>query len=130
MPTLTKPTHATIMEDGGATMMARILGADAAAIAQADFGNISVRIYDQNASDPSATVATATLTVATVVFDAYQTDARWSVDSTGYNFADVRPAASFPTGGHTYDVEYEFDPTAGDNYFVTFSLFAQPVRTS
>ena len=130
MATLTEPTYATIMEDGGATMMARVVTADGTNLVQADLTGASVKVYDLNAADPAATVHTATLTIASVVFDALQTDDRWSADSTGYNFRDTRAASVFTTGGHRYRVEYSFDPTSGEDFWLIFELTAQPVRSS
>ena len=77
------PTRATIYEDTGVTCMSRILGDDGAAITQSGTSAITVAVFKNT---NTAATYTASLTVADVVFDSYQTDARLSEDSTGYNF--------------------------------------------
>ena len=120
------PTNATIYEDTGITCMSRILGDDASAITQATTSAITVAVFKN-----TSTVATytASLTVADVVFDAYQTDARWS-GSTGYNFRTALPALVFDTGDATYTVEFKFTPTSGSQYFVIFEIDTIEVFTS
>ena len=121
------PTNATIYEDTGITCMSRILGDDASAITQSTTSAITVAVF-KNAST-SATY-TASLTVADVVFDSYQTDARWSKDSTGYNFRYAVIASVFDAGDATYRVEFKFTPTSGSQYFVIYKINTVEVFTS
>ncbi len=62
--------------------------------------------------------------VATAVFDTLQTDARWTEDSTGYNFRDDLAATKLPSGSTAYRVEYLFSPTVGEDWYVVFELTA------
>ena len=102
----------TILEDSGVTLMARIQGENAANIAQADVSAISRNVYD---GETLIGVSTG-LTVSSVVFDALQTDARWTFDSIGYNFKDPIDDDVFPSGDKVYRVEYKFTPTTGADY--------------
>ena len=130
MATLTSPTCATIWEDGGATLMARIVGGAGTTITQATITSIARKTFDLNGLTPGTAVETSAPVVASTVFDTYQTDARWTVDSTGYNFRDTIAAAIFATGNHRYRVEYAFTPTAGAVFWVVFELQCQPVWSS
>ena len=121
------PTLATIYEDTGITCMARIQGGDASNITQATTSAITVAVFKN--ANTSATY-TASLPVADVVFDALQTDSRWSYDSTGYNFRTELPALVFDTGDATYTVEYKFTPTSGSQYFVIYEIDTVEVYTS
>lgn len=132
MAALTEATHADIWEDGEATIMARVVGADGTAVQQADVTSIGYQIFNLMSGTPDTAVKTGTYTIATVVFDTLQTDARWTVDSTGYNFRATHPteAGVFDTGGDRYRIEALFNPATGEDFWVVFEVLAQPVRTS
>ena len=121
------PTRATIYEDTGITCMARIQGDDAVNITQATTSAITVAVFKH--ANPPAT-STASLTVADVVFDALQTDSRWSHDSIGYNFRTQLPSLVFADGDATYTVEFKFTPTSGSQYFVIYEIDTVEVFTS
>tara|TARA_R100000655_G_scaffold11743_6_gene27022 strand:+ start:1670 stop:2047 length:378 start_codon:yes stop_codon:yes gene_type:complete len=123
----TSPTRATIYEDTGITCMARILGDDAAAITQSTTSAITVAVF-KNAS--TTATYTASLTVADVVFNSYQTDARWDLDSTGYNFRYAVISSVFDEGDATYRVEFKFTPTSGSQYFVVYMVDTVEIFTS
>ena len=116
-------TKATVFEDGGAQCMARIVGNDAANITQASISSIAMSVFDAVAG--GSAISTRAPVVASTVFDTLQTDARWSTDSTGYNFLDTVLASELPTGGMTYRVEYKFTPASGQVFFVVFELTAK-----
>ena len=120
------PTRATIYEDSGITCMARIQGDDAAYITQATTSTIVLKTF-KNVS--TTATSTTSLTVSSTVFDALQTDARWS-DSTGYNFRYAVPAAVFDAGDATYRLEFYFTPTSGSAYWVIFSIDTVEVFSS
>jgi hypothetical protein len=121
------PTLATIYEDTGVTCMSRILGDDAAAITQATTSAIVLNAFKNTSTTPTYT---ASLTVVDVVFDSYQTDARWSKDATGYNFRYSAIASIFDAGDATYRLEFKFTPTSGSVYFVIFEIDTVEVFTS
>ena len=102
----------TIFEDSGVTLMARIQGEDAANVQQADITSISRNVYDGETIVGESTA----LTVADVVFDTLQTDARWTFDATGYNFKDAVADTVFPVGDTVYRVEYLFTPATGAKF--------------
>lgn len=108
------PRDASVYEGAGFRWMARITGGDGNNIAQADVSSIAFSVYDL--ADTSAASATGTLAVASVVFDALQTDSRWTVDSTGYNFAWDVAYTIFADGDTTYRLEVTFSPASGDPF--------------
>lgn len=116
----------TVWEDGGASMMARVVGNAGANIVQADIQSIARNVFIGTTLDAGPTA----LTVATVVFDTLQTDARWSIDSTGYNFRDDVAAAIFATGDTRYRLEYAFTPASGEVFQVVFEAKAKAIHTS
>ncbi len=111
-----KIQRSTAFEDSGHSIMARITGNSATNIAQADITSIAYTIHDM--TDNVTTEASGTMTVATVVFDALQTDARWTEDSTGYNFRYDIPASELPNGDRTYRFEIIFNPASGENFSI------------
>lgn len=121
------PTKATIYEDSGLTCMARILSESAAAITQATTSSIELKTFKNTSTTATSTTA---LTVADVVYDSYQTDARWTKDSTGYNFKYPVPSSVFDDGDATFRLEFRFTPTSGSNYWVIFSIDTVEVWSS
>jgi len=117
--------HVTIYEDSGVTLMSRIVGHDAANIAQADVTSATRKVFLNGATNSSTT-----LTVASVVFDTLQTDARWTVDSTGYNFADVVDDDVFTAGDGVYTVEYKITPATGADYHWTRRVHTKALQGS
>ena len=123
-------TKANVWEDSDCVCMARVVGIDADEITQADVSSIALKVFDEDAADPDTAVSEASLTVSAVVFDTLQTDARWQVDTTGYNFRYTIPAAALATGDHTYTVEFVFTMADTTKFPVVFSLYAQALRSS
>ena len=117
MPTATI-WKGSMFEDSGASPMARVVGNDGANIVQADVTTIFRTIY--NAATGVVVQASTEITVATAVFDTLQTDARWTKDSTGYNFRDDAPAAQFASGSVVYRIEYKFTPDSGEVWHFWF----------
>jgi hypothetical protein len=106
--------------------MARIQGADASNITQATTSAITFAAFKN--ADQTATY-TASLTVADVVYDSLQTDARWS-GSIGYNFRYAVIASVFDAGDATYRLEFKFTPTSGSQYWVIYAIDTVEVFTS
>lgn len=121
-------TTATVWEDGGASLMARVLGNDAANITQASITSITCSVYD--AQERGTAVVTPAVVVADSVFDSLQTDARWTVDSTGYNFCHDCPATAFPDGDTVYRVIYKFTPASGEVFYKVWDVHSLEVEVS
>lgn len=129
----------TAWEKGGVTLLARITGHAGTAITQASVSAISYEVYkvDEPPAPPSFTaqgtptkfVAATSLTVADVVFDALQTDGRWTVDATGYNFRAELAAATFDSiavgsypDSQWYEIPIRFTPASGAVFFVVYRI--------
>ena len=118
----------TIFEDSGAVLMRHIVGNDRVAIQQADITSATRNVYDRQ----TLVLGPTTLTVADVVFDTIQTDARWTntEEATGYNFRDDVPATAFPTGDRVYRVEWSFVPASGENFKALYDVHTKCLVTS
>ena len=119
-------TKGSVFEDGGASLMARVVGNAGANIVQADITSIARNVYVGS----TLSVGPTAMTVATVVFDTLQTDARWGEDSTGYNFRDDVAATVFADGDVIYRIEYSFTPASGEVFWVVYECLTVNVRTS
>ena len=126
---MTEILKVSVFEDTGAVIMARVYGNAGTPITQASLASIVCKVFDL--SDGNTLIATRTLTIADVVFDALQTsDARWTTDSTGYNFLDAVPATAFPNGGRTYRLEYVFTPVSGQPFALVAEVDAVNLLSS
>jgi len=102
-----------VNEGTSPTLMGRLLGHDGAAMAKADVSSIVCDVYDVDVPG-TAVLADESIVVDDVIFDALQTgDARWTVDSTGFNFAWAAPATIIPDGSKTYHVQLTITPASG-----------------
>lgn len=113
-------TQGVIFEDSGCSPMARLKGQSGGNVTQASLSAISYTVIDKTTQ--AVIVAATSLTIADVIFDSLQTDARWTKDSTGYNFRHDLAAASFPEGNTTYRVEYTFTPVSGAVFRAVFEM--------
>ena len=82
---------------------------------------------DQNSDSRTAVAGhtDVTLPVADVIFSTLQTDAIWTVDTTGYNFRhvlDVSAHPAFAVAGRRYLVEYQLTPAVGQMILVRFRI--------
>ncbi len=119
---------AQVWEDSGLWLAARIKGNDGSYIQQSNFGTIDYAVHD---ADGQEVKATASLTVASVVYDTLQTaDPRWPHNDTGYNFAFLFPASAFPTGGKTNSVEVKFTPSSGEPFHVVWDVKVMDLKRS
>jgi len=107
--------------------MARIQGDDAVNITQSDVTSITLKTFLNYGTTATSTTS---LTVSAVVFDALQTDARWTKDSTGYCFRFQIPSSVFDTGDSTYRCEFLFDMDSQPDLFVIFSVDTVEVLSS
>lgn len=77
-------------------------------------------------TDPTQAAYDWTPSVSNVIFNTLQTDARWTKDTTGFNFLDVVPGAAFPIVDHIYDVSYTITPVGGSSYqFAVYRVTAR-----
>ena len=121
----------TALENNPLVLMDRIQGEDATDMQQADVTAITYRVwqYDsqtamQNDTDGTEVGTSASLTVASVIFDTLQTDARWGADTEGYNFRFTLPGTRLPAGGKWGRVEVLVDPAgAGEEDFILDPYF-------
>jgi len=122
--------HGTAFKNGSATLLARVVGGGGQAIAQADIASAEYSVYlldDQDADARTAVTGHAgvSLNVADVIFNSLQTDALWTVDTTGYNFRhvlDVSANAAFAAAGRRYLVEFTLTPASGQVILVRFRI--------
>jgi len=127
MPRARNKTFAA-WEDGGATVLARIVGNDGSVVTQASLTSIAYLVYDKSSA---ANVITGSVTIATSVFDTLQDDDRWpDTEPTGYNFRHALPATAFPTGGHEYQVEYKVTPDSGEVFYIVCEVEALHTYTA
>jgi hypothetical protein len=113
--------------------MARVVDVDDDPILQADVDSIRVDLLDMtDPSDPTPVDSTGTEITdgsaysepdeADVVFDTYQTDSRWTKDSTGYNFAY---AMAVPTRDVSYEVRITITLTSGNTQVAVWTINAK-----
>lgn len=131
-------TEGDIFEGPDATglFLARVDYWTGSLITQATTSSIKYTIYDLGyggGDNPTAVTghSDVALTKGDVVFDALQTDGRWTEDATGYNFAfqpDPSVNPPFPASGveqkNQYDVRVWFTPTTGEVVEVRFRVKA------
>jgi hypothetical protein len=132
--------YGTWNEDGTATIQGRVIARDGTgapvagegrAVKQADLSTVTIKVFNISA-DPPTESYTATLTIASVIFDSLQTDATWvpGVDSTGFNFSVDIPASAFPTGDQKYRAEVKYTTTGGSVGWGRWQGLAVGVATS
>ncbi len=127
---MSNDTYGTVEKGGTVTCLARIVGDAATVISQATISTATYSVFLLDDDDPdSRTVVSghdgASLTVSAIIFNTLQTDARWTVDSTGYNFRhtiDVSSNNAFAVAGRNYLVEYLLMPASGQVIIVRFRL--------
>lgn len=143
-------TTGVVFEGGSFVLLARILGADGTPAVQASFTDIDYEVWSipvpldkrtgldwqakyVNVTTPAKVVEETAMVVADVIFDTLQTDDRWTVDATGYNFAFEMPADTIPESLLDnypkipwYDIPVKFTPTTGEVFFARFRVEAVP----
>lgn len=124
--------YGTAFKNGSATLLARVIGSDGAAIVRADVASAKYTIYLLDDQDPDSRTAVTghanvSLTLADVIFNSLQTDALWTVDGTGYNFRhvlDVSANQAFTVAGRRFLVEVELTPVSGQVILLRFRINA------
>jgi hypothetical protein len=121
--------QATVIENSAVTILARVRNAAGEYLAAADVTSITAAVYDAAGAQDQDPIATPTLDVADCISDTLQTDARWTVDATGYNFEAGLSGDCFPQGDRVYQVEFTITPSEGDAFVIpaklaTFDIFS------
>jgi hypothetical protein len=125
-----RDVYGTVFKNGSASFLARLRGADGAAVKPSDIARIqySVVLLDDREPDASTPVTGHTgvaVEVGDVLFAELKTDAAWSRDSLGYNFKhalDVAAHPAFPIAGRSCRVVYSLVPPAGPAILVRFRV--------
>ena len=122
------PIQGIVYKGGSAILLARVFGADAAAITQASIDSIVYSIFEVDEDNVDSDIPITGHDAVTVlktacIFNTLQTDALWDVDTTGYNFkhiVDVSSHAAFPQRGVSVRVRFELTPVMGQVIVVEF----------
>jgi hypothetical protein len=122
--------YGTVFKNSSVTLLARIVDENGANIQLANIAAAEYTAYlldDQDADARIAVIGHAgvSLTPANVLHDSLQTDAVWTVDTTGYNFRhtlDVSSHPVFTVAGRRYLIEYRLTPNAGQILLIRFRL--------
>lgn len=129
--------HCRFSEDGSATLLGRVTSRDGTGavqssgrklLKQADLSSVTWKVFDLSSAAPDTAIVSATLTIASVIFDTLQTD--WDVDTTGYTFKYDVASTVFTEGGHEYQAEVKFTTTGGTVAWGRWKGRAEPVRSS
>ncbi len=113
-----------VIEGSVAVPLGRVVLETGADAKQADISSVTVKVFD---ADTGALIGTTlTPAVAAVVYDTLQLDARWTQDTTGYNFAIPVSGSYFPEGDRNYRVEVKVTPVGADPFLMLFDLEAVP----
>jgi len=122
--------YGAAFKHGSVTLLARIVGAGGANIVPPDISAIRYTVYLLDDQDPDSRTAVTghtdvLLSVSAVLLGSLQTDPRWTVDATGYNFChvlDVSAHPAFTIAGRRYLVEYRLTPVVGQVIVVRFRI--------
>ena len=121
-----------VFKGGSCTLLARVIGADAQPIVQADIASVKYTVYLLDDRDPDQQTPIdghedVSLVVAECIYNDLQNDDLWDVDSTGYNFKhvlDVATSAAFAVAGRSYRVVVRLAPVVGQVILVRFRVHA------
>jgi len=125
-----RDVHGNAYKNGSATLLARVVGHDGAAVVPGDFAGADYSVYLLDDHDPDARTPVTghqdvALSVSEVLFAALQTDDLWTVDELGYNFRhvlDVSGNPAFAIAGRRYLVEFRLAPVSGQVILVRFRI--------
>lgn len=109
----------TVWEGSTPVILARVQGIAGTNVTQASLSTLKYHV--RNSSDVEVIASTA-LTIASIIFDAVQTDSGWDEDATGFNFKHQLGAASLPEAAEIYTVVYQFVDTAGAIWYMDADL--------
>lgn len=114
----------TAVENSGLVLLARVRNSGGDYIQQSDLSSINCAVYDAISGNE---LATPSVDISSSVYDTLQTDARWEEDDVGYNFAHTLPASALSSGSTRYRIEYKFQPSSGEQYYVVYDVTATEV---
>ena len=117
--------RAIVFEKSGCQPMSRIYSPTGALTTQA--GTTAITRTVTNLRTGVVISAATPLTIANVIFDALQTDARWTKDSTGYNFKDGISGTILTSPNVIHRVEYKVEPASGDTYWLAGEITTIPI---
>lgn len=125
-----------VNEGSGFTVLGRIVGYSGAAVTQATISSIAYQIsyiypdpqppdFEEPATPVILYGPTSLGNVSDLIYDTLQTDSRWTIDATGYNFAGVMPPVEDPDrtmssypGTFDIQVDVQFTPSSGNPFVV------------
>ena len=120
-----------VLKEDTCTFLARIEDHAGTTLTQAATSAIAYTVFLVDDDDPDGDVAVSghdevAVTVADSIFDTLQTDDRWSVDTTGYNFRhtiDISGGAAFAIRGRKYRVVFTLTPADTTEQAVKWAYF-------
>jgi hypothetical protein len=127
-PSSNMRTRVHVPEGTHVTLLARAYTEDRTGLQQSEVDSITLRVYEQPSNAPASEVYSTTLTIASVVFDTMQTDARWAGDSVGYNFRYTVDAEQLlGRGGVTTIYEVTIELASGGPIKQAWEVHAAPM---
>jgi hypothetical protein len=118
-------------------VMARVVKHDNSTLITADCGAsaVALRLFDLNASDPTAAIYSADSQTTTTFIKTLGTVDGWTVDSLGANFIWVMSnatvfASTAAVGGHRYRGEVTITTTSFGKVIVVVELACRPLLGS
>ena len=114
-----------VYENGTFTGMARVEKWDGSLLTQSTTTSIHYTIYNTADNSIPSGHNNVSLTVSDCVYNTLQTNAIWSADDTGYNFAftpDVSSNNAFTGVGNVYLVVATIQPTTGQAIIVRWRV--------
>jgi hypothetical protein len=122
-------TRASVWQGMPVALMARLRNPAGVYVTQASLASISYTLFDLGSDNPTPTVPTSSgsLTISSVIFDALQLDARWTIDTIGYDFLWLMPGALLVNAPTEYRMKVLFTGTDGNVYPAVYQLLTQPL---
>jgi len=117
---------ATVFEDGGALVLARVVDWDGNVMSQAACSSLTYRVCQEGETPPNSTTAVVADTILEPPSNAHPD---WACNLP-YNFRLLLPASSFPDGDAYYAIEIKVTPASGPAFWIRERVYAQRIATS